>query len=505
MKTKKLHTLIQEADESIKYVFGDTEKLISSIEYNSNKVYQDSLFIAVPGFTTDGHSYIMDAVSRGASTVLVSKERIDEFSSLEERGVALLGAADTRKSLPLLSSIFYGNPTMKVPVIGITGTNGKTSITYMLESILKYQGYSPGVVGTVNYRWSENEIQSNNTTPESKDLQEIFSNMIVDGVDVIIFEVSSHALNLFRADNIDFDIVIFTNLTRDHLDFHETFEEYFTAKKRIFDLLDLSRKNEKYAIVNIDDDYGSIILNEKDKFASPMFSFGIGGDADYKIDKNSIVNTIEKFSYDLENPEKGLRIELAVAGKFQAYNSLCAFAACHKMGIPVPNIQHGLLELNNIPGRFDIIRSEQGFSVIVDYAHTDDALLNLLKSARELNPKRIITLIGCGGNRDKTKRPLMGEAAVSNSDWVIVTSDNPRDEKPEDIIEDIVSGLVSSNFEIQPDRKEAIKKAVNMAEKDDLVVIAGKGHEDYQIIGKKRINFDDRSIANEFIKLREIQ
>ncbi len=503
-KSIKLNALIRESKDIIEYVFGNLDDDISSIEYDSREVKDKSLFVAIPGFTSDGHNFIKAAVEKGAKAVVVASERVSEFSDLKEKGITLLKSDDARRSLASLSASFYQHPCSRVPVIGITGTNGKTSITFMLEFILKCHGYSPGVIGTVNYRWKDKEIQSSNTTPESRDLQEIFANMISDGVDAIIMEVSSHGLKLFRADYIDFDSVIFTNFTRDHLDFHETFDDYFASKRRIFKLLEKSCKKDKCSVVNNDDEYGQVIINEEGSPQYAMLSYGVNNDADYKPELDSINNTIDGISYILEKPEKGVQIDLNVSGKFHVYNSLSAVAASHSMGIPMETIRNGLSGLTTIPGRFDRIKSKLGFSVIVDYAHTDDAILNLLHSARDLNPKRIITLFGCGGNRDKSKRPLMGRAATTNSDWVIVTSDNPRDEEPEDIIEDIVSDLDAINFEIMPDRREAIKKAIYMAEEDDMVVIAGKGHENYQLIGGKRIDFDDRELARQYIAEKEL-
>ncbi len=503
-KSTQISSLINKIESGIECVSGDVNAEIASVEYNSRKAGNEALFVAVPGFAADGHAYINDAINMGAKAVLISKNKMQDFLSLKDNGIIILTAEDTRKALSAISAEFFGNPSCKVPVIGITGTNGKTSITYMIESVLRGHGFSPGVIGTINYRWKGKAIEAPNTTPESRDLQEIFANMISEGVDVIIMEVSSHALKLFRVEDIDFDIVIFTNLTRDHLDFHESFEDYFESKKRIFHLLEKSRKDNKAAIVNIDDEYGKKIFRETAGFNYPVMGFGMGNDADFKPAEKSIVSSINGVSYALEKPAGGIKIKLNIPGSFQIYNSLCAFAACYKMGVPVDVIQKGLSDLKTIPGRFDSIKSNTGFTVIVDYAHTDDAVHKLLASAKELNPKRIITLLGCGGNRDKSKRPLMGRTAVLNSDWVIFTSDNPRNEEPEDIIKDIVTGLSETNFEVISDREQAIKKAVFMAGKDEMIVIAGKGHEDYQIIKGKKIHFDDHELAKKYIEEREI-
>ena len=502
-KSIPLGALIDNVKCGVKVVSGNIDKEIAAVEYDSRKVSNKALFIAVPGFVTDGHLYIKDAVNKGVGAVVVLDSKAGEFKDVMNNGATILSVPDTRKALSAFSAELFGNPTRKVPVIGITGTNGKTSITYMIESILKDSGYIPGVVGTVNYRWNNRVINAPNTTPESRDLQEIFANMVSEGVNVIIMEVSSHALKLFRVEDIDFNIAAFTNLTRDHLDFHKTFEDYFNAKKKIFQLLENSTKDNKAGIVNIDDEYGRKIF-ENTEYNYPVLGFGVSDGSDYKPSEKSISTTLDGVSYLLEKPAGGIKIELNTLGSFQVYNSLCAFAVCHKMGVPVNIIQKGLQDLKAIPGRFDSIRSKNGFNVIVDYAHTDDGVQKLLASAKELNPGRIITVLGCGGNRDKTKRPIMGRTAAVGSDWVIFTSDNPRDEDPDEIIRDITSGLSESNFEIITDREHAIKKAVSLAKKNDLVILAGKGHEDYQIIKGKKTHFDDHEIAKKYIEEREI-
>lgn len=502
-KSKQISSLINSVDSGVKCAFGNVNQEIGSVEYDSRKVNDNSLFVAVPGFVADGHSFIGSAVEKGAKAVLVSEERLNEFTYLKEKNVTVLSAQNTRKALSSISAAFYGYPTSGVPVIGVTGTNGKTSITYLIESVLKKNDFTPGVIGTVNYRWNTKTIEAPNTTPESKDLQELFANMISDGVDAIIMEVSSHALKLFRVEDVEFDIVLFTNLTRDHLDFHESFEDYYQSKKRIFHLLQKSRKSSKGAIINIDDDYGKEIFSKKDEYNFPVSALGIRNDADFKIKRDTIKSTSDGTSYILEKPISDFKISLNILGNFQAYNSLFAFAASYMMGVPANVIKQGLSELKAVPGRFDSIKSMTGFNVIVDYAHTDDAVSKLLTSVKDLDPKRIFTVIGCGGNRDRTKRPLMGKTAVLNSDHVIFTSDNPRDEDPQEIINDIIAGLKEKNYEVIVDREQAIKKAVNMAEKSDMVVIAGKGHEDYQIIKGKKSHFDDHEIAKKYIIERE--
>jgi len=287
------------------------------------------------------------------------------------------------------------------------------------------------------------------------------------------------------------------------MDFHISFDDYFQSKKKIFHLLGKSRKSGKSAVVNYDDEYGRKLLEGRTEFSYPVFSYGLSPDADFRTDPGSIKSSVRGISYILESPDERLKIKLNVIGSFQIYNSLCACAVCLRLGVPAGTIEKGLAALKEIPGRFSPIRSGEGYTVIIDYAHTDDAVSKLLKSARELGPRRLLTLLGCGGNRDRTKRPIMGKTAVVNSDWVIFTSDNPRKENPDDIIRDIVCGLSESNFETITDRNSAIKKAVYMAERDDIIVIAGKGHENYQEIGETRIHFDDHEVATKYIQERE--
>ncbi len=434
--------------------------------------------------------------------MIVAENRSGDFAHLAEKGIAVIAVADVRRALSRVSAAFYGFPSREMIALGITGTNGKTSITYMLEAIATAAGYSPGVIGTIDYRWKGTSIPAPNTTPESKDLQEIIFRMRRDGVDFLIMEVSSHGLELHRADDVDFNIGIFTNLTRDHLDFHHDFDAYFSAKKRLFDIIESAGKPGRAGLVNIDDPYGKRILESRASYSYPMKGFGLDG-GDFSVRAGSIVNSIEGISYTVDAAGDSWNVTLNVAGKFNVYNSLAAFAAAFSLGIDAGNVLKGLASMETVPGRFDAVPSGLGFHVVVDYAHTDDALRKLLQSARELKPARLITVFGCGGNRDKTKRPLMGAAASELSDYVIVTSDNPRKERPDDIIKDILTGISENNYEVNPDRKEAIARAIEMAGEGDIVVIAGKGHEDYQILGETKIHFDDRETAREFIALRK--
>lgn len=508
MKEKKINSLlkisglIQASGGLIRHVAGPVDGDILSVEYDSRKAAPGCLFTAIEGYEADGHKYIDRAVDAGASAVILSEKRAGEFMHLAGKGVAVLASGNTRKGLSAASAAFFGDPSKDMMIIGVTGTNGKTSITYMIESILAMHGISTGVIGTINYRWGGKDYPAPNTTPESRDIHELLHGMKNDGVKAVVIEVSSHALELNRADDIHFDAAIFTNLTRDHLDFHRDFENYFNAKRKIFDLLHLSCKTKKAGIVNVDDSYGMRIYQGRDSWSFPMTSYGLGSGAMFRPEAGTIRNEIDGLFYELESPEKGIAVKLQLSGRFHIYNSMAAVAAMRGLDVPWVTITGGISALKRVPGRFDVIHSDEGFSIVVDYAHTGDALLKLLQSVNELKAGRVITLFGCGGDRDRTKRPVMGRVAVENSDHVIVTSDNPRTEEREVIISEIIAGIDTGSFEIIPDREEAIARAVSMAGKRDIIVIAGKGHEDYQIIGREKIHFDDHEIANKYLGMR---
>ena len=485
------------SDSGLYYQWGDVD--VTSVEYDSRNVRPGSLFIAVEGFQSDGHAYIASAVEKGASAVALSSSRIEGFSWLKDKGVACVSANDTRRALSLLAASFFDHPSRKMRITGVTGTNGKTSITYMMENVFRRAGHVPGVIGTVNYRWKDTCLEAANTTPESRDLQEILYLMQADGIDTVIMEVSSHALELRRVDDIAFDSAIFTNLTRDHMDFHHDFEEYYHAKRRLFELLAVSPKQKTAGFVNVDDDYGRRLFGEAASIGCRVEGYGLSSDAYFRPVESSIDNRIDGLRYVLAGPWNGKNVNLKLAGRFQMYNSLAAMAALDHAGVDEHTVLEGMADLASVPGRFDVISAPQGFYVVVDYAHTGDALEKLLQSVSHLRKTRVITIFGCGGDRDRTKRPIMGGIAMEYSDMVYVTSDNPRTENPDEIIREILNGVKGDHYQVEPDRKEAIRKAIHSARRDDIIVIAGKGHEDYQIIGKTKIHFDDREIASRFI------
>ena len=499
----KISDIINNSKDIIKSA-GETKDLnIASIEYDSRRVAADSLFVAVEGFESDGHSFIENAVSRGCKSIIISESRLDDFSHLLNKGVSILVSANTRRALSIASAIFYDHPSKKLHVTGITGTNGKTSITYLLESIYSTCGFSCGVIGTVNYRWKDKILAAPNTTPESKDIHELLSNMLNDGVTHVILEISSHGLELNRADDIALDSAIFTNLTRDHMDFHKTFDAYFNAKKKLFDILEQSPKLNKTAVINTDDEFGRKIYNEKDKYSFAMNSYGLEYGADISALKNSIEDKITGLKYILNCENKSYDISLRLAGIFQLYNSLAAFGSAYYSGIGGDSAVHGMNSLPAVPGRLQVVESPAGFFAVIDYAHTSDAMLKLLQSIKDMPHERVITVFGCGGDRDKTKRPIMFKTALEYSDMVIVTSDNPRTEDPLLIIKDIISGTNEDRaWMVEPDREKGIALAIGKAARGDIVVIAGKGHEDYQIIGKTKNHFDDRETALKYMNER---
>jgi len=500
----KISDIINNSKSIIKSVFAAKDLDVTSIEYDSRKVVAGSLFVAVEGFESDGHSFIESAVKNGCKSIIISESRLNDFSHLSDSGISILVSENTRCALSAASSIFYGNPSKKLHVTGITGTNGKTSITYLLESIYSACGFSCGVIGTINYRWKDKVSAAVHTTPESKDIHELLSLMLHDGVTHVIIEISSHGLELNRADDIELDSAIFTNLTRDHLDFHKTFDAYFNAKKRLFDILDRSSKLNKNAVINIDDEYGKKIYNEKDKYSFSMKSYALKNRADITAVENSVEDTISGLKYILNCEDKSYDISLKLAGKFQIYNSLAAFGSAYYSGLDGESAVQGMNRLQAVPGRLQVVESPLGFYSVIDYAHTSDALLKLLQSLKAMPHESIITVFGCGGDRDKTKRPIMFKTALEYSNIVIVTSDNPRTEDPLLIIKDITSGMKDGDCIVEPDREKAIAIAVNKASKGDIVVIAGKGHEDYQIIGKTKYHFDDREMVSKYINERRV-
>lgn len=478
----KLNDIIK--DLEVVSIYGDLNIEIENIEYDSRKVNENTLFICIKGFNSDGHKYIESAIKKGAKAFLVQDD-------VKIEGYTFVKVADTRAAMAVVADNFYNHPSQQLGVIGVTGTNGKTSITTFISEILKNNNKEVGLVGTIKIFDGKNEVGSSSTTPESVDLQKYFNRMLDNNCDYCAMEVSSHSLVLNRVDATQFKIGIFTNLTPDHLDFHKDLEDYRQAKEKLF------YKTSVANIINIDDEGGRKIYDNIKSLEIPAYTYGIDNEADFMAKD---INISDKgVSYKLVTPTYEEDVFVPVPGKFTVYNTLAVIAGCYMLNIDKDVIINSLKNTNGVAGRFETVQNNKGISVIVDYAHTPDALENILNTAREFAKGNIITVFGCGGDRDTTKRPLMGAIAQKLSDVCIVTSDNPRTEDPKLIIDDILIGLdkEDKNYKVVIDRKEAIESAVKMAKEKDVVIIAGKGHENYQIIGKVKHHFDDKEIVSD--------
>jgi len=446
------------------------------------------MFFALPGEKLDGSRFVNDAVARGAIAIASSNSRPVDIS--REIAWVELTRGKERRSLALASANFFGHPANSLKLIGVTGTNGKTTTTFLIDSILNAAGSTSGLVGTTGYRTPKGSRPAQNTTPESLDLQQMFAEIRDAGGTHGILEASSHALAMDRLWGCHFAVAVFTNLTRDHLDYHKTFEDYFAAKRRLF--AGTGAGAPDVAVINADDPYADRL----EGLARRTLTYSLKGGADLVATKLSLGSGGVEFTVQTAAGKIGVRSPLV--GRINVYNILAALGAGTGLDIPVSKIEEGVANLGLVPGRFQRIDEGQPFLLIVDYAHTDDALRNLISTARELKASgRIITVFGAGGERDRTKRPLMGEAAGSLSDLVVLTSDNPRGEDPLRIINDVVVGLqkVSAKYRTEPDREQAIEIALGEARPGDIVLLAGKGHETYQVLRDKTIDFDDREKA----------
>jgi UDP-N-acetylmuramoyl-L-alanyl-D-glutamate--2,6-diaminopimelate ligase len=461
---------------------------ISGICYDSRQVRRGDLFVAIRGAKTDGASFVKQAVEQGAAAVAT------EGPVARGEGAVYFTVPDAREFLAEFSRIFFEDPAARMELAAVTGTNGKTTTTYLLESIFRRAGKPCCVSGTIGMRTDSRRFDSRHTTPESSDLTRFLHQALEEGCTHGALEISSHSLILKRVYGMKFRVGVFMNLTADHLDFHKTMEEYFDAKMLLFS--EENRNRIESAVVNVDDGYGKRI---GDSFGSTVLRFGFSADADIRV-LESRTGT-DRTDLLIATPGGEISFRTGLIGRHNAYNIMAATGAALSMDIPRDAIREGVESLEEVPGRFERVDAGQDFTVIVDYAHTPDALLNLLNLVSELPHKRIITVFGCGGDRDRTKRPVMGSIAARKSDISIVTSDNPRTENPLDIIGEIVSGMGGStrNISVVEDRREAIGQAVASARSGDIVVIAGKGHEDYQIVGGTKNPFDDRLIAREWI------
>ena len=467
---------------------GQEELNITGIACDSRKVKPGDLFVCIEGYQTDGHIYANDAVFRGAVAVLAQKES-------KVAGVPVLMAKDSRKALSRISAAFYGDPTREITVFGITGTNGKTTISYMIHQVVEAAGKVCGILGTIAYRYGGKTYDAPNTTPESNELHRMFRDMADQKVNQCVMEVSSHSLSLSRADDIHFDYAVFTNLTPDHMDFHENFDDYFTAKKKLFEL------TQKASAVNVDDPYGKELYQELKDRKAKVAGYSL---KNKKADFYAVIDHTSETGSTLSVSHHGKpmgTLSINIPGVFSCYNALATLAIMTQAGYDFQTIQKGLGELRGVPGRFELVENSKHYVVIVDYAHTPDALEKILKTASEFTKGRLICVFGCGGDRDARKRPLMGKVVGEFADYAIITSDNPRNEKPADINAAIEAGIYETgcNYEIIENRTDAIRRAIQMYQKGDTIMIAGKGHETYQIIGATKTHFDDREVVREVI------
>lgn len=487
---------------TIKKTEGDIDFVVSDFTDDSRQVKEGTVFIAVRGFSHDGHEYINKAIASGARAVIAEQD----FDA--PAGVAKVVAEDTKKPLPFLAALAYGKPSEKLKLIGITGTNGKTTTTNLIKKILDDAGQPCGLIGTIHTIIGNEIIPVNNTTPGAVELQKLLAKMLAAGMTHCVMEVSSHALDMDRVAGCQFATAGFTNLTQDHLDYHKTMEDYLKAKLKLFTgVLCTSDRHcpPGYAIVNIDDPYAQYFIDASK--SSEIIKYGVSTRADAKAENITIEASGSVFT--INYLQKCYELKIPTPGMFSVSNALAAFSTALALGILPEQAAASLSNSEPVKGRFESVPTGTDFAVIVDYAHTPDGLENILKTAQEFVKGRIITVFGCGGDRDRTKRPLMGAIAAKLSDYVIITSDNPRTEEPSSIIAEIETGLLresankSDDYMIIADRYQAISHAVSMAKAGDVIMIAGKGHENYQIVGTEKRHFDDKETVLEIIAKME--
>lgn len=485
MNLKKLLSALQKFEAG-----GSVDIEITGLSYNSRKTRKGHLFFALPGVHHHGMSFLAQAEKAGAVAVL--SDRKPEKSSLP-----CIIVDQPRMAMGALGSAFYGHPSRTLKVFGITGTNGKTTSTFLLRSILEAAGMRCGLLGTVGYSGQEFRFPSTLTTPESLDLQEMLASMVKEGCNACVMEVSSHSLVQYRVASTNFEVAVFTNLTQDHLDFHQTMEQYFAAKSMLFDS---SICITRQAVINRDDPYGRRLQVARKAAGLPAADYGFGRGCQFKVKKWTTTPAGSEIIMRYQN--RDARIKTPLLAKYNAYNIAGVFAAATLAGVEREHVIAGISGMLRVPGRLERVDLGQPFLIFIDYAHTEDALRQVLITVRQYTDERLIVVFGCGGERDRGKRPLMGRAAGELADEVILTSDNPRYEDPEAIINEVKAGMAvsgNSNLHVFVDRKEAIAHAVRMAHPGDLLVLAGKGHEDYQIVGDEKLHFDEREILKELL------
>ncbi len=506
-RKKELSELLRDLGSAV--LHGSDRISVSGLAYDSRKVRPGDLFVALRGERHDGHHYIRAAMDRGASAILL--ERLPE----KPLGIPVIRVPDTRKAMARIAAVFYDHPADRLCLVGITGTNGKTTTSVLLESILEAAGFRVGIVGTLGYRWRAINEKGAMTTPESVDLQRIFRAMADDGVTHGVMEVSSHALVLRRVEGIRFDAAVFTNLSQDHLDFHESVEAYFQAKRRLFTRHLKQDAEIPRAVINVDDPHGQRLMAE----GVQAFTYGVAG-GDAEIRPEEVRMDPSGIRTKIRTPEGTVSVASPLMGRLNLYNILAAVGAATVLDIPLKAVQEGIGKVECVDGRLQRIPSPWGFDVVVDYAHTPDAMEKALECLREVTRGRLWVVFGCGGDRDRKKRPLMGEVAGRLGDVVVLTSDNPRTEPPEAIIREIEPGVRRTGkvyfswedgkrpltgYTVEPDRKTAIRMAVKAAEPGDVIFVGGKGHETVQIIGAETVPFDDRRVVLEALREREAE
>jgi len=490
----QLKTLL--AATPIREIIGPVDRTVESVAYDSRRVQRDGLFVALRGEKSDGRDFIGQAVEKGA-TVIVA-----QHAEKNPRATCVV-VENTRSAMADLTARFYNFPARKLKLAGVTGTNGKTTTTFLIKHICEKAGTRCGLLGTVRYEIGQSVLPAARTTPESLDLQELLAQILDAGCQAAAMEVSSHALAQERTRGIEWDVAVFTNLTQDHLDYHRTMESYFQAKAKLFEQLGLQqRKRKPVAIINIDDRYGQKLIEKIDSKVS-LVTFGTGLKADFRASNYRM--EFGGTSYQLDARGKSYLVRVPLIGRFNVVNSVAALAAANALGIGLRDAVLSLAKSPQVPGRLEIVPAKRQFQVFVDYAHTPDALLNVLKTLRELEPRRLIMVFGCGGNRDREKRPLMGQVADQNADCAIITSDNPRKEDPDKIIAEIEKGFRGSHFEKISDRARAISRAVEIAQPRDIVLIAGKGHENYQEFADHTVPFEDIQVARRAIESHPVE
>ena len=502
------------AIEEVAAAAGNLDQEVNGLTYDSRKVSAGHIFFAVPGEKADGHDFIAESVRRNAAAVVFSRD------GNWPRATATVRVKDVRRTMGLWAAHFFNQPSRGLKLVGVTGTNGKTTLTYLVESMLQAAGMEPGVIGTISYRYRGHEVPSHHTTPESPDLEQMLAEMARAGVKSVAMEVSSHALAQQRVRGLDFDVGVFTNISRDHLDYHRDMDEYFSAKSRLFtDYLKVSVKAQKAAVIYGEDPRGPELIAKVGSQGTEAWSYGEGSQWD--VHPLNVKSDVNGLSGTIQARERKIEFTSSLIGAANLQNILGAVAVGRTLGLGDGIAAQGIRQLRTVPGRLEKIDNRLGISVLVDYAHTPDALEKVLGALRPLTRGKLITVFGCGGDRDRGKRPLMGEITGRLSDFVVITSDNPRTEDPLMIVDEVEAGVATTGLKrfsglrsrvgeseaergyvVEADRRKAIGIALGAARPGDLVLIAGKGHEDYQILGTTKIHFDDREVARDELERR---